>query len=209
MTVRDLDIDYLASARHFHLSSLFLLRDLQPGLPALFQKLKRRGLTSHDTNDDPEDQWNGVLQELLPYVDLLLPNGDEARRIARRDSLDEALDVRGEAVPVIAVKRGPEGSIVQQGKHRLDRIGRCDKRSWPGDDQLLYQYATDRPDSGPRLERRRIRIYPPDSGGRRRIISAQGRRTSLQAVAARLQQSMLRRFGRARWGRFGMLAEAA
>ena len=33
MTAADLDVDYLASARHFHLSSLFLQRGLHAGLP--------------------------------------------------------------------------------------------------------------------------------------------------------------------------------
>ncbi|MEO6830212.1 MAG: carbohydrate kinase family protein, partial [Acidobacteriaceae bacterium] len=64
MTRADLDFDYLASARHFHLSSLFLQRDLAPELPALFRDLKQAGLTiSLDTNDDPEDKWDGVLDE--------------------------------------------------------------------------------------------------------------------------------------------------
>ena len=35
MTVADLDVDYLASAQHFHLSSLFLQKGLHAGLPGL------------------------------------------------------------------------------------------------------------------------------------------------------------------------------
>jgi sugar/nucleoside kinase (ribokinase family) len=119
MTPDDLDIDYLASARHFHLSSLFLLRRLQPGLPALFRELKRRGLTiSLDTNDDPEDRWDGVLHELLPYIDILLPNDDEVRRIAKRESIEQALDALGAIVPLIAVKCGRKGALLQQGSRR-------------------------------------------------------------------------------------------
>lgn len=119
MTVRDLDIDYLASARHFHLSSLFLLRGLHAGLPELFRTLKQRGLTlSLDTNDDPDDRWDGVLDELLPLVDILLPNDDEIRRIAKRDSVEEALDILSPIVPLIAVKCGRQGAIVQQGSRR-------------------------------------------------------------------------------------------
>jgi sugar/nucleoside kinase (ribokinase family) len=120
MTVADLDIDYLASSRHFHLSSLFLLRGLQPGLPGLFRELKRRGLTiSLDTNDDPEGLWGGVLQELLPYVDVLLPNEDEILRIAGRDSVEAALDVLAATVPLIAVKCGRRGAMVQKGERRF------------------------------------------------------------------------------------------
>jgi sugar/nucleoside kinase (ribokinase family) len=124
LTVRDLDIDYLASGRHFHLSSLFLLPGLHAGLPELFRELKRRGLTiSMDTNDDPENLWGGVLPELLPYVDVLLPNEDEVRRIAGRDSVEEALDVLAATVPLIAVKCGRQGALVQQGGQRFSVPG--------------------------------------------------------------------------------------
>ena len=121
MTVADLDIDYLASARHFHLSSLFLLKGLHAGLPGLFRELKQRGLTlSLDTNDDPEDRWDGVMDQLLPYIDILLPNEDELRRIGRRDSIDEALAVLSRNVPLVAVKCGARGAIVQQGARRFE-----------------------------------------------------------------------------------------
>jgi sugar/nucleoside kinase (ribokinase family) len=120
ITVASLDLDYLASARHFHLSSLFLQRGLHAGLPALFRELKKRGLTlSLDTNDDPEDRWNGVLDELLPYLDLLLPNDDELCRIARRKSVEESLEVLSAKVPLIAVKCGSRGAVVQDGGRRF------------------------------------------------------------------------------------------
>ncbi len=120
MTCADLDIEYLASARHFHLSSLFLQKGLHAGLPDLLRTLKRRGLTiSLDTNDDPEDRWDGVLEAILPEVDLLLPNEDEIRRIVRRETVEEALDLLGQRIPLIAVKCGPRGSLVQRGSERI------------------------------------------------------------------------------------------
>ena len=120
MSRADLDIEYLASARHFHLSSLFLHRALQPDLLDLFRELKSRGLTlSLDTNDDPEDKWDGVLTRLLPYIDILLPNQDELCRITRRNSLDHALAELSPIVPIIAVKCGSEGALVQRGNDRL------------------------------------------------------------------------------------------
>jgi sugar/nucleoside kinase (ribokinase family) len=119
MTVRDLDLEYLRSARHFHLSSLFLQRGLAPGLPDLFRKLKESNLTiSLDTNDDPDDRWEGVLDELLGLVDIFLPNEREICRIARRDTLDQALAELSGRVPCIAVKCGSRGSIVQVGSQR-------------------------------------------------------------------------------------------
>jgi sugar/nucleoside kinase (ribokinase family) len=121
MTTADLDIDYLASARHFHLSSLFLLRGLHAGLPEVLRELKRRGLTlSLDTNDDPENKWEGVLHEVLPLIDILLPNDDEVCRIAGRAALPEALEALAGTVPLIAVKCGSRGAIVQQGGWRFE-----------------------------------------------------------------------------------------
>ncbi|HEX4005340.1 MAG TPA: sugar kinase [Acidobacteriaceae bacterium] len=120
LTCDDLDIEYLAAAPHFHLSSLFLLRGLHAGLPARFRALKRRGVTlSLDTNDDPDDHWDGVLEEILSLVDIFLPNDDEIRRIARRDTVEEALDVLSATVPLIAVKCGRQGALVQQGGRRV------------------------------------------------------------------------------------------
>jgi sugar/nucleoside kinase (ribokinase family) len=122
MTRANLNFEYLASARHFHLSSLFLQRALAPDLPALFRDLKRAGLTiSLDTNDDPEDHWDGVLDQLLEYVDVLLPNEEEACRIARRNTIEDALKVLSGRVPCIAAKCGPRGALVQVGE-KLSRI---------------------------------------------------------------------------------------
>src|SRR5215467_11565919 len=84
LSFEELDLSYLASARHFHLSSLFLQRALLPRVPELFRHMKNSGLTtSLDTNDDPEDRWGDVIEEVLPHVDLLLPNQREALKMAR------------------------------------------------------------------------------------------------------------------------------
>jgi sugar/nucleoside kinase (ribokinase family) len=115
MTVADLDLSYLTSARHFHLSSLFLQTALHPGLPALFDQLRHSGLTlSLDTNYDPSGNWGGVLNTLLDKIDLLLPNEDEIKKIAGQSTLDEALNALAPRVPFIAVKCGARGALVQQ-----------------------------------------------------------------------------------------------
>lgn len=110
----DLDLDYLQSSRHFHLSSLFLQQGLAADLPELFRKLKEAGMTlSLDTNDDPAGEWGGVLEQLLDLIDILLPNEAELCRIAHRNTPDEALAALSPRVPCIAVKCGPRGSRVR------------------------------------------------------------------------------------------------
>lgn len=119
MTVADLDLAYLTSSRHFHLSSLFLQTGLQPGLPELFHQLKQAGLTtSLDTNDDPTGEWGGVLHQLLDKIDLLLPNEEEIKKITRKPTLEEALDALAPRVPLIVVKCGSRGAVVQRGSKR-------------------------------------------------------------------------------------------
>lgn len=116
MSAKDLDLDYLASSRHFHLSSLFLHKALAPDLPAIFRELKSRGLTlSLDTNDDPEDKWEGVIDQLLDSIDILLPNEDEVCRIAKEDSVDAALEKLSKRIPLIVVKTGSRGSLIREG----------------------------------------------------------------------------------------------
>ena len=116
LSFEDLDFDYLASAKHFHLSSFYLQTTLQPRVPELFRRLKAAGLTiSMDTNDDPEDRWQGGLQEALQYVDVFLPNEKEALRITGAQELERATMLLAEIVPLVVVKRGAEGAMAQRG----------------------------------------------------------------------------------------------
>jgi sugar/nucleoside kinase (ribokinase family) len=114
MATEDLPMEYLTSSRHFHLSSLYLQRALQPGLAALLRQLKLAGLTiSLDTNDDPDNMWGGVLDEVLDLVDILLPSEGELIRMAGASTLEQALEIVGRRVPTIVVKRGSKGALVQ------------------------------------------------------------------------------------------------
>jgi sugar/nucleoside kinase (ribokinase family) len=119
MTADDLDMGYLTSGRHFHLSSLFLHKALGAQLPGVFRKLKAAGLTlSLDTNDDPDDRWGDPLGELLGLVDIFLPNDDEACRITGTSDAETALAILAARIPLVAVKCGKEGALVQQGNKR-------------------------------------------------------------------------------------------
>lgn len=112
----DLDLDYLANARHFHLSSYYLQKALRPRAAELFQRLKSAGLTiSLDTNDDPDDEWKGGLEEILRHVDVFLPNEREARKAAGTEDLEDAIRKLSAIVPLVVVKLGPEGSMAQKG----------------------------------------------------------------------------------------------
>jgi sugar/nucleoside kinase (ribokinase family) len=110
MSLAHLDLDYLKSARHFHLSSYFLHRALLPDMETLFKELKQAGLTiSLDTNDDPTDKWDDGIARVLPYVDVLMPNEREACRLARTQYLNDAVKRLLDIVPLLVVKRGAQG----------------------------------------------------------------------------------------------------
>jgi sugar/nucleoside kinase (ribokinase family) len=119
LRVEDLNLTYLTSSRHFHLSSLFLQTGLHAGLPQLFDDLKSAGLSlSLDTNDDPTGVWRGVLDRLLDRIDVLLPNEDELLKIADAATPEEALDKLAPRIPLIVVKCGARGALVQRGRVR-------------------------------------------------------------------------------------------
>lgn len=124
LTTGHLDVERLAQARHFHLSSLYLQSGLHPGIVQLLSYLKAAGLTiSLDTNDDPNGTWGAPLQDVLPFVDIFLPNEGEICRMAGGRSLDEALAIFGGKVKTIVVKRGRNGCRIKHLDHVADIPG--------------------------------------------------------------------------------------
>ena len=116
----DLDLDYLADSRHFHLSSYYMQHALLPRMGELFGYLKGKGLTtSLDTNDDPDDRWSDDLKAVLRHVDVFLPNEREACKIARTDDLETAIKNLADLVPLVVVKLGPKGALAQRGTERI------------------------------------------------------------------------------------------
>ncbi len=155
----DLDLGYLISSRHFHLSSYFLQTSLKDDVPRLFSLLKEAGLTiSMDTNDDPRERWEPAIRNVLRYTDLLLPNEQEACKLAHATNLDDAIDWILQYVPLVVVKRGDEGAIACTRERRyvasavrmqaVDAVGAGDSfnagflhgylRGWPVEQCLQY-----------------------------------------------------------------------
>jgi sugar/nucleoside kinase (ribokinase family) len=115
LSYRDLDFDYILSARHLHLSSFFLHRALRPQIPELFRRAKAQGLTtSLDTNDDPEDRWGDDLQQVLKFVDIFFPNEREAKKISRTEDLTQAIAKLSQTLPLVVVKLGPQGALARK-----------------------------------------------------------------------------------------------
>jgi ribokinase len=105
----------LAQARHVHVASPFLQAGLAPGLRALATRAREAGAeaTSLDTGWDPREQWDVPLDAF----DVLLPNAEEALRLAGRSDGDvqaAALDLAARG-PLVVVKLGPGGALAADG----------------------------------------------------------------------------------------------
>ncbi|MBE3574312.1 MAG: carbohydrate kinase family protein [Firmicutes bacterium] len=112
LTAGDLPDDLLLRARHLHLSSYFLHRNLREDYAALFARAKALGLTtSLDPGWDPEERFAPPLDPLLPHLDLFLPSEAEALALTRSTTLDEALDRLSQAGPLSVVKCGGRGAV--------------------------------------------------------------------------------------------------
>jgi len=117
MSDKDLDLGYVFSAKHLHVSSYFLQKGLRASLIEIFRRAKDAGLTtSLDTNDDPENRWSTEIQLLLKYTDILLPNEREACKLARTEKVEQAADILSQKVPTLVIKRGSQGAIARVGK---------------------------------------------------------------------------------------------
>lgn len=114
-TVADVPVDLLTGCRHVHVASYFLMPKLAAGLPGLFRLARRHGVTtSLDTNDDPSGEWDlgGVLTE----TDLLLPNANEAMRLAGVPSPVAAAAALAARGPLVVVKDGAAGAFCHTGR---------------------------------------------------------------------------------------------
>jgi sugar/nucleoside kinase (ribokinase family) len=119
MRYSDIDMDYVRTARHLHLSSFYLHRALRSQIVNLFRQAKDAGLTtSLDTNDDPENRWEQDLLEVLKYVDVFLPNDREAKKIARTEDISQAINLLAGLAKVVVVKRGSGSAICRSGQEQ-------------------------------------------------------------------------------------------
>jgi sugar/nucleoside kinase (ribokinase family) len=116
LTPGDVTDDFLRSARHLHYGSLFLHTGLLAEWVNILRRVKGFGLTlSLDTNWDPSERWDAGLAEALSLIDVFLPNDQEARLIARSETVEAAASDLRARVPVLALKLGADGARAYRG----------------------------------------------------------------------------------------------
>lgn len=115
----DIPDSLIRQTRHLHVASYFLQTNLQPGLPRLFQRARKLGVTtSLDTNYDPSENWAGF-DELLSVTNVFLPNEKEAKSLSREQDVELAADRLGLKVETLAVKLGAAGAIGVQASQKI------------------------------------------------------------------------------------------
>ena len=121
LKVSDVSDETLLIANHLHVSSLFLQKALKPDIVELFKRAKRIGLTtSLDPQWDPAELWDIDLPELLPYVDIFLPNESELLNLTGRESIDKALEEIKTYGNLILIKKGKNGSILSYDGNKVN-----------------------------------------------------------------------------------------
>jgi sugar/nucleoside kinase (ribokinase family) len=118
VVVADVPRTLLAAGGHVHVGSYFLQRGLHDDLAAFFAECRAHGLTtSLDPNDDPGGGWRSGLLDVLPAVNVLFCNADEAMAIAGASDVDGAAQRLARLLPSgaeLVVKLGADGAFVDQ-----------------------------------------------------------------------------------------------
>ena len=121
LKLEDIDFKFLARARHMHFANCFMQPGIRNDLTALFRHAKELGLTtSLDTQWDPEEKWELPLKELLPYVDIFLPNIAEFKFLSGTNTVEEGINKLKHFAHYIIIKNGSEGAL-----------------GWDGDDLIV------------------------------------------------------------------------
>jgi sugar/nucleoside kinase (ribokinase family) len=133
LRIEDIDFDFMSDARHMHFANCFMQPGIRKDLVKLFRRAKELGLTtSLDPQWDPEEKWDLPLLELLPFVDVFLPNMAEFRALSGSSSVKEGLDRLKHHANNIVIKNGSDGAlgwdckeIIVQPAFRNDNVIDC------------------------------------------------------------------------------------
>ncbi len=114
LTPQDISEEKLAQAGHLHFSSYFLQPGIKSDVGTMFKMAKETGLTtSFDMQWDPAEKWDLDFRNVLPFVDVFLPNRQELIELTGQINISEGVKSLG-ASNIVAVKMGSDGSSCWQ-----------------------------------------------------------------------------------------------
>lgn len=101
----------LEKPQHVHITSYYLLGHLQDFWKEQVPLLKQKGATiSLDTNWSPFGDWQAV-HAILPFIDVFIPNEQEALHISGQSSVLEAGQWLSNFCALTVIKCGGEGAV--------------------------------------------------------------------------------------------------
>lgn len=112
-------------ASHLHFGGFFTMPNfIGEGTAALFAKAKDRGLsTSLDTAWDITGRWFSALEPMLPFVDILMTNEDEALHLAgTADSVKSSGFFIERGAKTVILKQGSKGCTLQRRGEKIVRF---------------------------------------------------------------------------------------
>ncbi len=113
LTAADLNWDIINESRHLHYSSFFIQKAIRKDIGLIFKKAKAEGLTtSFDPQWDPAEKWEIDLENILPYVDVFLPNEKELLHITQCSSVESAIQKIENIANTVVLKQGNKGSTI-------------------------------------------------------------------------------------------------
>ena len=111
--LNDIDEDQLLRAKHLHFSSYFFQPGFKNNVHRLFEMAKNVGTTtSLDVQWDPAETWELNLGQVLPYVDVFIPNEVELKKLTGLSSVDRAIESIKNISNYVVVKCGSSGSVM-------------------------------------------------------------------------------------------------
>lgn len=139
MSFEDIDKSVFGNTRHIHISSVFMQSGIMKDLTEILSYARSKGVTtSLDTQWDPTEKWDFDYREILPLVNVFLPNEKELVLLTHSSNLNEAIEKIRPYINVCVVKRGNQGSLMITNKgdefnkaaflneHVVDTIGAGD-----------------------------------------------------------------------------------
>ncbi len=120
LTIDDIDFEFIAKAKHLHFSSIFMQPGIKKSIPEIFRKAKEMGLTtSIDPQWDPEEKWEMDLENIMPYLDIFMPNKNELGFITKSDSIELSIQKLKPLPRLLIIKNGSEGSLLWDGENLI------------------------------------------------------------------------------------------
>ena len=113
MGLKDVNKELFANTKHIHISSIFMQTALRKDILEILKLAKANGVTvSLDTQWDPAEKWELDYKQVLPLIDLFLPNEKELMCLTGSKTIEEGINKITPYINNAVIKCGNQGSLL-------------------------------------------------------------------------------------------------